>query len=226
MKSFIKATLLISVFTCMASCGPSGKLADPAIIGQMKHNIVLLFDPVSRIEVIGKDNLNAKSETASAEAQNLLKEKICTYDTGLGIDALHVSEDLKEAYAIQDDIIALADWYINTNGEDLSYIEIPPTIDSIIESSGRRYGMIIYSEGFSRTGGNYALEIAKTVGIGILTGYVTVPFKNSSSIYLMILDSKTDRIAYNRCTFGEYNPLSGKHVEKQFKRLFKDFRTE
>lgn len=225
MKSLIKATLLISIFTCMASCGPSGKLADPAIIGQMKHNIVL-FDPVSRIEVIGKDNLNAKSETASAEAQNLLKEKICTYDTGLGIDALHVSEDLKEAYAVQDDIIALADWYINTNGEDLSYIEIPPTIDSIIESSGRRYGMIIYSEGFSRTGCNYALEIAKTVGIGILTGYVTVPFKNSSSIYLMILDSKTDRIAYNRCTFGEYNPLSGKHVEKQFKRLFKDFRTE
>lgn len=225
MKSFIKATLLISVFTCIASCGPSGKLADPAIIGQMKHNIVL-FDPVSRIEVIGKDNLNANSETASAEAQNPLKEKICTYDTGLGIDALHVSEDLKEAYAIQDDIIALADWYINTNGEDLSYIEIPPTIDSIIESSGRRYGMIIYSEGFSRTGGNYALEIAKTVGIGILTGYVTVPFKNSSSIYLMILDSKTDRIAFNRCTFGEYNPLSGKHIEKQFKRLFKDFRTE
>lgn len=86
--------------------------------------------------------------------------------------------------------------------------------------------MIIYSEGFSRTGGNYALEIAKTVGIGILTGYVTVPFKNSSSIYLMILDSKIDRIAYNRCTFGEYNPLSGKYVEKQFKRLFKDFRTE
>lgn len=225
MKNFINTALIISVLACMTSCGTAGKLNDPAFIGQLKHNIVL-FDPVSRIEVIGKDNLNARSETASADAQNLLKEMVCTYDTGLEIDAIHVSEELQEAYEIQDDIVALGDWYINTDGCDLSYIEIPRTLDSIIEASGRRYGLVLYSEGFSRTGGNYALEIAKTVGLGLLTGYVSVPYKNSSAIYLMILDSKTDRIAYHRHTGGEYNPLSTKHIEKQFKRLFKDFRTE
>lgn len=225
MKNFINTALIISVLACMTSCGTAGKLNDPAFIGQLKHNIVL-FDPVSRIEVIGKDNLNTRSETASADAQNLLKDMVCTYDTGLEIDAIHVSEDLKEAYEIQDDIVALGDWYINTEGYDLSYIDIPRTLDSIIEASGRRYGLVLYSEGFSRTGGNYALEIAKTVGLGLLTGYVSVPYKNSSVIYLLILDSKTDRIAYYRHTGGEYNPLSTKHIKKQFKRLFKDFRTE
>lgn len=225
MKNFINTALIISVLACMTSCGTAGKLNDPAFIGQLKHNIVL-FDPVSRIEVIGKDNLNTRSETASADAQNLLKDMVCTYDTGLEIDAIHVSEDLKEAYEIQDDIVALGDWYINTEGYDLSYIDIPRTLDSIIEASGRRYGLVLYSEGFSRTGGNYALEIAKTVGLGLLTGYVSVPYKNSSAIYLLILDSKTDRIAYYRHTGGEYNPLSTKHIKKQFKRLFKDFRTE
>lgn len=109
MKNFINTALIISVLACMTSCGTAGKLNDPAFIGQLKHNIVL-FDPVSRIEVIGKDNLNTRSETASADAQNLLKDMVCTYDTGLEIDAIHVSEDLKEAYEIQDDIVALGDW--------------------------------------------------------------------------------------------------------------------
>ena len=134
-----------------------------------------------------------------------------------------VTEKLEEAFAIQEDIMTLAKWYIETDGGNLNYITIPETIDRFIEESGHRYGMVVYSEGYSRTGGNYALEVVKTIGIGILTGWVSAPYKDETHLYLMILDSDTDRIVYNRHCFGEYNPLKGKHIEKALKRTFSDF---
>ena len=53
--------------------------------------------------------------------------------------------------------------------------------------------------------------------------YNECPSMHSLNIYLMILDSDTDRIVYNRHCFGEYNPLKDKHIEKALKRTFSDF---
>ena len=203
----------------LCSCGAARKVAADA---PFRKDIVL-FDPVSRIDIVGQPKLNDKSETISADAQNLLKDKLCTFDCGVEISSIYVPEDLEEAFAIQDDISALGQWYMESEGGDLNYITIPETIDWLIEESGHRYGLAIYSNGYTRTGGNYALEIAKSISLGILTGWVSAPYKNETHIYIMILDSETDKIIYNRHCYGEYDPLKEKHIEKALKRTFSDF---
>lgn len=219
MRTILKIAVALTMTAGLCSCGATRKVAADA---PFRKDIVM-FDPVSRIDIVGKQNLKENSETVSADAQALLKDKLCTFDSGLEICSIYIPENLEEAFAIQNDIMDLAQWYIETEGYDLNYIDIPETIDSIIEESGLRYGMVVFSNGYSRTGGNYALEIAKTIGIGLLTGWVSAPYKDETHIYLMILDSATGKIVYNRHCFGEYNPLKEKHIDKVLKRTFRDF---
>ena len=219
MRTILKIAIALALTAGLSSCGAARKVAADA---PFRKDIVL-FDPVSRIDIVGRQNMKENYETISADSQSLLKEKLCTFDCGMEISSIYVPEKLEEAYAIQDDIITLAQWYIETDGGNLDYITIPETIDRIIEESGHRYGMVVYSNGYSRTGGNYALEVVKTIGIGILTGWVSAPYKDETHLYLMILDSDTDRIVYNRHCFGEYSPVNDKHIEKVLKRTFSDF---
>ena len=92
--------------------------------------------------------------------------------------------------------------------------------------TGNRYGMAVYSYGFSRTGGNYAAQIANGVGLAILTlgSVYTVPYKDKSNIHIFIIDTEQDCIAWhNHDISADYNPLKQKHLEKQFKRIFRKF---
>lgn len=219
MRTTVRFVIVTIMAIGLCSCGAARKVAADA---PFRKDLVL-FDPVSRIDVVGQQKQMERSETVSADAQNLLKDKLCTFDCGVEISSIYVPDQLEEAFAIQDDITALGQWYIESAGGDLKYITIPETVDRLIEESGHRYGLAIYSIGYSRTGGNYALEIVKSIGIGLLTGWVSAPYKNETHIYMMILDSETDKIIYNRHCYGEYDPLKEKHVEKALKRTFSDF---
>jgi len=46
---------------------------------------------------------------------------------------------------------------------------LTPTIDSLLEESQERFGLIPMISGFSRTKSNYGKEIAKGFGIAALT---------------------------------------------------------
>ena len=219
MRKIARLAIVPVIAAGLCSCGAARKVAEDAPY----RKDVVLFDPVSRIDVIGQQKQRERSEIVSADAQNLLRDILCTFDSGVEISTIYVPEELEEAFELQDDIVALGQWYMETDGEDLNYITIPETLDRIIEESGHRYGLAVYSVGYSRTGGNYALEIAKSIGLGILTGWVSAPYKDETHIFLMILDSDTDRIIYNRHCFGEYNPLKEKHIQKALKRTFSDF---
>ena len=89
----IAVVLLMTLSLC--SCGAARKVAADA---PFRKGIVL-FDPVSRIDIVGQPKLNDKSETISADAQNLLKDKLCTFDCGVEISSIYVPEDLEEAFA-------------------------------------------------------------------------------------------------------------------------------
>ena len=222
----------------LSSCGTAGHLASGYDTEEMRN--VMLFEPVSKIETIGKGNISVTNDTACLASQELLLQTLMTYDTGMNISSTYTSGEDEE---IRKGIEYLYAQYLNTGyGHDnpvsdtvfrvepvtacMSFV-VPESLDSIIEKSGNRYGMAVYSYGFSRTGGNYAAEIAKGVGLAILTlGTVyTVPYKDKSYIHVFIIDSEQNRIAWHNNIIGaDYNPLKPKHIEKQIKRLFKPFK--
>lgn len=226
MKRLIYLALMIATGACMSSCGPARHLSNGYQTDEIRD--VMLFDPVSKIEIIGKGGITVTDTTACIASQELLLETLKTYDSGLNIKAVHRPESNRETEKIRKEIENLYARHLNASEEDgaITY-PIPENIDRILEKSGHRYGMVLYCYGFSRTGGNYATQVAKSVGIALLTlgSVYTVPYKDKSNLHLFLIDSEKDQIAYQIHSIApDYNPLKPKHVEKQFKYLFKEFR--
>ena len=226
MNKFI--TLLTAVLSCivLSSCGTTSYLATGHKLDDMRN--VVLFEPVSKIETIGKGQITVTNDTACLASQALLLDTFNTYETGLNIDSTYSPASTVEEEIIKKGIESVYAQYLNSTApRNFSAFVVPESLDKIIENTGNRYGMIVYHYGFSRTGANYAAQIAKGIGIAILTlgSVYTVPYKDRSNINVFIIDSEQDIIAWQNFDIAaDYNPLKQKHINRQFKRLFKPFR--
>lgn len=210
----------------LSSCGTAGYLASGYNVDAIKD--VILFEPVSKIETIGKGEITVTNDTACVASQDLLLQTIKEYESGLNILSVYVPAGEEEAGIVREGVESLYSQLLHSQGgtfKTASFV-VPPSLDEIIERTGNRYGMAVYSYGFSRTGGNYAAQIAKGVGLAILTlgSVYTVPYKDKSNIHIFIIDSEQDCVAWHNHDIGaDYNPLKQKHIEKQFKRIFRKF---
>jgi len=221
-------TLLTAVLASIviSSCGTTSYLASGYNMDDMRN--VVLFQPASKIETIGKGQITVTNDTACLASQELLLQTFKTCETGLNINSTYSPTSTVEEEIIKTGIESVYAQYLNsTNPRNASAFVVPESLDKIIENTGNRYGMIVYHYGFSRTGANYAAQIAKGIGLAILTlgSVYTVPYKDKSNINVFIIDSEQDIIAWQNFDIAaDYNPLKQKHINKQFKRLFKPFR--
>ena len=110
---------------------------------------------------------------------------------------------------------------------------IPDVLDKLLEESGYRYGLLLFSEGMSHDAGEYLGRAAFGLGLGIVTALLTggrfsvysYPVPSISVMYAAVLDSRTDRVVYfNLKEFEAINPVTHDSVEKQISRTLKDFR--
>lgn len=208
----------------LSSCGTAGYLASGYNVDAIKD--VILFEPVSKIETIGKGEITVTNDTASVASKDLLLQTVKEYDSGININSVYEPEGDEEI--VRKGVESLYSQLLHSQGgtfKTASFV-VPQSLDEIIERTGNRYGMAVYSYGFSRTGGNYAAQIAKGLGLAILTlgSVYTVPYKDKSNIHIFIIDSEQDCVAWHNHDIGaDYNPLKQKHIEKQFKRIFRKF---
>lgn len=208
----------------LSSCGTAGYLASGYNVDAIKD--VILLEPVSKIETIGKGEITVTNDTASLASKDLLLQTVKEYDSGININSVYEPEGDEEI--VRKGVESLYSQLLHSQGgtfKTASFV-VPQSLDEIIERTGNRYGMAVYSYGFSRTGGNYAAQIAKGLGLAILTlgSVYTVPYKDKSNIHIFIIDSEQDCVAWHNHDIGaDYNPLKQKHIEKQIKRIFRKF---
>ena len=181
------------------------------------------FDPLSYVGVIEKGNNVSYNDSLSVVARELFQKELSRNSTLPKKEAV-VIEDSLVYNRVQNEIFALMR-YVEGNVK-VKTIPIPPVIDSILEARGERFGLVAYNQGFTRTGGNYAGQVAKGVAIGLLTlgSYYTVPYKDKTRCGLIILDSKLNNIAYVATTEGENHPLKANTYRNQLKKLLKKYK--
>ena len=170
----------------LSSCGTAGYLASGYNVDAIKD--VILFEPVSKIETIGKGEITVTNDTASLASKDLLLQTVKEYDSGININSVYEPEGDEEI--VRKGVESLYSQLLHSQGgtfKTASFV-VPQSLDEIIERTGNRYGMAVYSYGFSRTGGNYAAQIAKGLGLAILTlgSVYTVPYKDKSNIHIFI----------------------------------------
>ena len=223
-KLFLLLTSAIGAAS-LSSCGTTGYLATGYDADAIKD--VVLLEPVSKIETVGKGEIAVTNDTACAASQDLLLQIIKEYESGPNVTSVYTPDGEEEAESIRKGIESLYSQllHLQESFRTASFM-VPESLDEIIERTGNRYGMAVYSYGFSRTGGNYAAQIAKGVGLAILTlgSVYMVPYKDRSNIHIFIIDSEQNCVAWHNHDIGaDDNPLKQKHIERQFKRIFRKF---
>ena len=87
--------------------------------------------------------------------------------------------------------------------------------------SNKQYLFVSYSKGFTREHGNFGMQIAKGIGIGLLTGgrVIPVPFKANFTNVFYIIDVKNSNLAFYQRNTQELEPLKPQNVEYKIDRI-------
>ena len=99
-------------------------------------------------------------------------------------------------------------------------------MDSIVKSQNQRFGLCLISTGFDRKKGNYGKQIAKGIGVGILTMgmYTPVPYKANTTLYAMIFDSQNSSVVmYNIIPMVEKSPVDEKNLAALYSKIFQNY---
>ena len=123
------------------------------------------------------------------------------------------------------------------NGRQAKKIDLPGELIDFMNANDYPYLMLVYHEGFVRTKGNYARDMAVDVAAKVLAtavgaalggggvyAYGAVPAKQGSSMIVAVADASTGKLAYfNRQTGEDNDPLSRSTLYNQLWRTLKRY---
>lgn len=214
--------LLLGTSLLAMSCGKNKFLTSSVPSDEIAR--MAYFEPISYIQHVEKGNKGVLNDSLSKVSQYKLDSLISVNRNKLKIGEKIVIDDDSIRSRIENEtafIIQTA--IINKKVEGIALL---PTIDSIMENNGERFAMATIISGFGRRKGNYGGQVAKGIGVGILTlgMYAPVPIKSNITVYTVIFDSKRNEIAfYNRNMPIEKSPTDAIIIEKQLLKLFKGY---
>jgi hypothetical protein len=184
---------------------------------------IQLFDPICYMSLVSKGNKAMFSDSVSDLSKKLLLKTISNLGEKIPVSGNISSLNLNVKAKLEDELYNM----LKSNYEGtFSNIILTPTIDSILESKGKQFGMFIISSGFTRTELNYSNQIAKSIGLKLLTGgvYTQVPIKARTNVYVVIADSKNNNLAFfRRSKIDGKEPLDEKVINKQINDIFKGY---
>ncbi len=150
---------------------------------------VQYFEPFSFIYLIEKGNNGLLNDSLSGMSPLVLDSVIqnnkimkVTQRIEIPDTALHTKINSEFQYIFQNV------W----KKKNPDRFKLTPTIDSLLDARNQRFALGAAIEGFARRQGNYGEQIAKSVGVGILTlgMFVPVPEKASLGVYAILMDAK------------------------------------
>lgn len=176
--------------------------------------------PFSAIGTIQRGNQLAFDSAATQASVELLRRLLLARQTELHLSGeLVVPDSLRAAAAHELDraVTALANRTQLAGGAHL------PVLHQLLRQQGQRYALISVARGFTRTGDNYSGQLAKSIGIGLLSMGTIIPVsvKAKSEINVFVYDSQQQAIVYLSRTPppAEREPLNEAGVEKQFRNM-------
>ncbi len=217
--------LLLAIIVVMSSCATTRYMAADTVPSAIPG--LAKFETISRISVIEKRNRLVVDDSISHSVRPVL-DSIMLADIPLSLTRTGIPfADTAQMRRVEENLAIIAR---NAEGNKKSPIFIPHSLDSLITAHGERYALFVVHSGFTRTGGNYAGEIMKGIGLGILTSVATmgmmsvytVPTKAASTIYVFIIDAEQDRVVFYDRSNMEGEPTKPKMLSKQVKNLFRD----
>ena len=217
-----KSIFLILRCVILSSCTATKLLTSnvhPAEVTDLK-----LLEPHSYISMIKKGNRGQLDDSISSISRQLNINVLKAFNGQLPITGdifltdSTINKTLEKEY---ENLVLTAD-----KNKNITNLKITPTLDKILEANDTRFGLIVINTGFTRLKGNYGKEVVKGAALGILTlgMYYQTPIKAYSTIYVMIVDSKEDNVAFYKKSFKQdVEPLDKSVLTSQYKKIFEGY---
>ncbi|MDE5439613.1 hypothetical protein KRE40_16730 [Elizabethkingia meningoseptica] len=216
-KTFIFLVAAILLNSC-ASAVLTSKTVKASEIKSMVN-----FEPISFVHLIQKGNQNKMNDSLSNVSTQLLSSVIIN-NTNPKVEKQITFSNPEIKSRIETDILKTMSEIIKT--KKIDQIKTTPLMDSIVKNENQRFALCIITSGFDRRKGNYGNQVAKGVGIGLLTLglYTSVPVKASTSMYAMIYDAQNSNVVfYKHIPAVEKSPTDKKNLSNLYQELFEGY---
>ena len=199
MKPLVTLIYVSFLLVFFSSCGINRQLVSSVKPSQIDK--ILIIKSFAQIDTIGIGNKPAYDKKTSTEVSEDLLSNIGNL-LPYRIKKVSPSSDSVETWRFNQEMFKII-----ANVEQLQKIEgyqISDTLVGLMEKYDCNYAIGAIDVGFSRTKSNYAKQVAKSIGIGLLTLGMVVPisYKSTSSMYCFIVDRKNKNIAFFRRDLG------------------------
>lgn len=181
--------------------------------------------PVAQIATIERGNQPVMSAEASAESMRLMRKLLVEHRAELHLQNELVIPDSLQQEANQEIYRAVEGIEVHRRLDTGAHL---PVLDALLAQQNQRYLLVAATQGFTRTELNYSRQLAKSIGLGLLSMGSMVPMaiKAKSTICLFIYDGQQKAIVYYNHTPppAEREPLDEVVLEQQLRTMLaKDF---
>jgi hypothetical protein len=222
-KSMFRNLMFLIIFTSVlaTSCTTKRLVADNIQMSRVSQ--VGYFAPLSYISVIEKGNTAIPNDSLSELAAAILDSIITDspiFASQRKIELMEANVQLNVEVAVNN----LFNQILISN--QINNIKIPESLSQVLKANEERYFLATIVSGFGRKGSNYGKQVAKGIGVGILTlGLVApIPVKSNVSLYSCIIDAERMEVVYFSRTLPlEKSPTNRKVLADQYKKLVTEY---
>ena len=224
-----KTTFLLSLTVLLlTSCSTIRYYSEDLQANPMTDIPVL--EPYTYIDyVAGERELVSPMRDSLSRRANERLMQVLIDDPSLPIgDVLHVDDDsICRLIGNEMDLIA---WNCPSK-RDVPLTTLPSVMQQFMEDNDLPYVMLIFHGGYVRSKTNYSSEVAKSIGMALLTtalslGTVTtyyVSAEQGSDMAILIADRDRHTLAYFNRIRSEGDPLSQDHLARQLKQALRKY---
>ena len=228
-----KTLLALLTLLALTACGASRHTASDVNLAAIPE--YAFIQPYSFIVCYGDDGKGAYDEDDSKKAttliSNIINSERFPFSDMIRADYAGANVDIQNWFRTLEDV----------DPEKASRLRVPKSLRKLIDDSGLRYGIVVYSYGYTQTKVGYQREkLEKAAGkvidkaVESLTGIrgLTNPSQNYSVgdpygnvMYCAIIDGETDRVVHfvkEVPTFASHPTESG-DVSELLHKLLKEF---
>ena len=228
-----KTLLALLTLLALTACGASRHTASDVNLAAIPE--YAFIQPYSFIVCYGDDGKGAYDEDDSQKAttliSNIINSERFPFSDMIRADYAGANVDIQNWFRTLEDV----------DPEKASRLRVPKSLRKLVDDSGLRYGIVVYSYGYTQTKVGYQREkLEKAAGkvidkaVESLTGIrgITNPSQNYSVgdpygnvMYCAVIDGETDRVVHfvkEVPTFASHPTESG-DVSELLHKLLKEF---
>lgn len=233
MMKTIKITIALLTLLTLTACGASRHTAADVNLSAIPE--YAFIQPYSYIVCYGDDGKGYYDESDSKMAttliSNIINSERFPFSDMIPADYAGVNADMKKWISS----------FVDVDPEKSDRLRVPKSLRKLLDDSGLRYGIVIYSYGYTQTKVGYQREkVEKAAGriidkaVESITGIrgITTPSGNynvsdpyGNIMFCAVIDGEKDRVVHfvkEVPTFGSHPTESG-YVSELLHKLLKEF---